>query len=147
MHVSYPVHRQGAILHRTTAREEAELLAYRAQFLQDQDALLLELVIERGSSYGQISRLTGLSEPTIRRRFRKLIVRLIRPEPLTVLRSHRLGARQIRVAQGYYLEGRTQTRIIRDTGFTPYFVRKTITQIRRLARVAGKRPASANDQA
>lgn len=114
--------------------EQVWILRQRAQLMGRPERIFLELVLERGSSFRQIAHLTGQPESSVRRRFRKLIGRLVSKETLAAIRHPRLSPIERSVARAYYLEGLSQEAIARKTGSTPYFVRKTIEHIRALTR-------------
>jgi len=118
---------------RIAAREQLGVLRQRAELLGAEQAALIEMVLDRGSSFGQIARLTGMHEGTLRRRFRRLVGRLISKETLVILRSGRLDSTEQSVARAYYLEGLSQETIAQQTGCTLYYVRKTVATVRRLA--------------
>jgi DNA-directed RNA polymerase specialized sigma24 family protein len=115
------------------AREQLGILRQRAELLGAEQAAFLEMVLDRGSSFGQIARLTGMHEGTLRRRFQRLVGRLISKETLVILRSGKLDSRQQAVARAYYLEGLSQEVIARQSGCTQYFVRMTVQRVRKLA--------------
>jgi transposase len=116
-------------------REQVGLLRQRAKWLGREEMILAEMVLDRGNSFQQIAHLLGLHEATVRRRFGRLMRRLVSRETLTVLRSHHLDAVQQSVAKAYYLEGLSQKAIVERTGCTPYFVRKTLERVRKMARL------------
>lgn len=118
---------------RLVEREQLGVLRQRTELLGAEEAALVEMVLDRGSSFGQIARLTGMNEGTLRRRFQRFIGRLISRETLVILRSGRLDSRQQAVARAYYIEGLNQETIARRTGCTVYYVRQTVRQVRELA--------------
>jgi DNA-directed RNA polymerase specialized sigma24 family protein len=115
-------------------REQAGLLRQRAKWLGREEMILAEMVLDRGNSFQEIARLLGQPDGTVRRRFGRLMRRLVSRETLTVMRSHHLDAVQQSVAKAYYLEGLSQKAIVKRTGCTPYFVRKTLETVRKMAR-------------
>jgi DNA-directed RNA polymerase specialized sigma24 family protein len=134
MHGSTGVKRRGlSAEERISAREQLGILRQRADLLGAEQAAFVEMVLDRGSSFGQIARLTGMNEGALRRRFQQLIGRLVSKETLVILRSRKLDTRQRTVARAYYIEGLSQEEIARRNGCTLYYVRKTVETVKRLS--------------
>ncbi|MCE5185451.1 MAG: hypothetical protein LLF76_04935 [Planctomycetaceae bacterium] len=119
---------------RLLGREYIGVLRRRARLLDADESLLTDLVLNQGNSFGQIAYLMGLSEGTVRRRFGKILGRLSSGEVSLLFEGRLLTHSQDYVARAYYLKGMSQEAIARESGKTPYFIRKTLRAIRALAR-------------
>jgi DNA-directed RNA polymerase specialized sigma24 family protein len=118
---------------RLLGQEHIAMLRQRARLMGHDERSFLEMVLERGSSFRQIAHLTAQPEGSVRRRFRRLVGRLISKEMLAAMRHPQFTPLQRGMARSYYLEGLSQQAIAQRTGATEYLVRKTLRQVRAAA--------------
>ncbi len=118
---------------RQEAREAAELLLLRGHLLSRDDRVLLQMVFDRGGTFAQISRLTGLSATTVSRRFHRILKKLMARELVALLaETKQPDPLEISIARAYFVQGLSQQDISKKLGISAYRVRLTIRGIRRL---------------
>ncbi|MHC4551885.1 MAG: helix-turn-helix domain-containing protein [Planctomycetota bacterium] len=110
-----------------------ELVLLRSNLLEKEDRTLLQMVLDRGSTFEQIARLTGKSPSTISRRFHRILNQLLARE-LTALLEYRKQPDpvEISIARAYFVQGLTQKQVCEKVGVTAYRVRTTIAGIRKI---------------
>ena len=92
--------------HRQQRAEQFELLVLRLELLEPPDRRELELYLQHGVSFRQLSALCGASERTMARRLKRLIGRLLGGEYITFVRNRQqFSPRQLDVAYDRYLLG------------------------------------------
>jgi len=118
---------------RRQIRDQIETLRSRVELLSGRDRLLMEMYLDRGSTYCQIARLAGVHHSSICRRIRRITKRLTDGKYVKCLRhSRRLGPQRLKIARDYFLQGLSQRKIAEKTGYSLYRVRKMLDEIKRI---------------
>lgn len=109
------------------------MLRSRISLLNGEDRLLLTMYLERGSSFRQLARLTGVADVVVARRIHKLIRRLADDQYIICLRNRdRLTDCELAVAKDRLLMGLPIEEIAQRHELTVYRVRKTLEHIREI---------------
>lgn len=109
------------------------MLRSRISLLSGEDRLLLTMYLERGSSFRQLARLTGVADAVVARRIYKVIGRLADGQYIICLRNRdRLGGCELAVAKDRLLMGLPIEEIAQRRELTVYRVRKTLEHIREI---------------
>jgi len=110
---------------------EIDLLRERSEWLSDKDRALMLMVLEKGSTFGQLARLTGESPSTVSRRFHRLLAKLINRQLLPLLRGREeFDNRDLRIIQDYYLKGKIQKALARKFNISLYRIRAILRTAR-----------------
>ena len=113
---------------------EIDKLRLRSELLNCRDRALMQMIFEKGSTFDQIARLTGQNPSTISRRFHNLLQKLIAKELLSLLGCrHKIDSTNIRIVQGYFLQGLAQKDIARKLNISLYRVRNILRAVRSIA--------------
>lgn len=119
---------------RQQIREATELLLLRGNLLSRDDRALLQMIFDRGGTFAQISRLTGLSATTISRRFHRILKKLMAREMVALLgETKNADPLEISIARAYFVQGLSQADISEKLGVSGYRVRLTLRHIREIA--------------
>ncbi|MGD9109338.1 MAG: Mor transcription activator family protein [Phycisphaerales bacterium] len=90
----------------TSMRRQLEQFRSKVALLTRDDRLLITMYLDNGNSFRQISRLTGVNEVTISRRFEKIMHRLTNEYfDAAVKNRDKLSRRQMKIARDYFLRG------------------------------------------
>jgi len=131
---------------RTAERQKfSDLILHRLSWLEEQDRLLLELVYEKGLSYRQIARLTGIRESSISRRVRKLTGRLLnRTYSLCLLHRSELSPMQLCIARNRYVLGKSRRDIACQLRITLYSVDRHLQRLEKILEPSFKKSIQAH---
>jgi hypothetical protein len=115
------------------AREWAEMIVARAQWLDEAECRLLEQVVGQGVRPREIAAVSEVQTRAIQRRVNGLIGRLTDPQVVAVLRCHGewpapLGA----VALAIWVRKRSYRQTARDLDLTLHQVRRAVEQTKGL---------------
>jgi len=115
------------------SRNRLDLLQSRVNLLGGEDRLLLTMYLEKGSSFRQLARLTGLSDTIIARRIYKLTKRLADGQYIACLRNRcRLTDAEFAIAKDRFLRGLPIKKITKKHELTVYGVRRRLEHIKEI---------------
>lgn len=107
----------------------AEMEAHKDRVLSGEQRALPTVILEQGSSYGQVARLSGEHASTISRRFRRLLAKLSHRTGGTAPdKTARLAPLNKAILSGYYLHGMNQSQVAARLGISRYRVRKALDE-------------------
>ena len=114
-------------------RGQMDLLRSRLNLLGGKDKLLLTMYLEKGSSFRQLARLTGVSDTIIARRIYNLIGRLTDGRYVACLRNRsRFTNQELALAKDRFLMGLSVRKIAQKYHSTDYYVHKTLKHIQQI---------------
>ncbi len=127
--------------YRQDARRQWERLVHLARFLDEEERVLFESVIEQGQPIGRLARLTRRSPAGLRRRIQDITRRLAGREFDALLRHPgAFSGFEQACLRDHLVRKRPLARVARDLGSTVYQVRKTLAGVRAKAeRLGGAR--------
>ncbi len=124
---------------RQDTRRQWERLVHLARFLDEEERILFESVIDQGGRIGRLARLTRRSPTSVRRRIHDITRRLSGTEFNAMLKHPQAfsGLEQA-CLRDHLVRKRPLARVARDLGTTVYEVRKTLAGVRAKAQRLGK---------
>jgi transposase-like protein len=131
-----------AVLHGTADRRRAgEILWSRMHLLTGEDRALLQMYLERGSTFCQMARLMGVSPTSVARKVRRIIRRLLDDTyALCMANRDDFTGRELALIKDYFVRGLSMARISGEHDVTFYRVRAAVAKARRYAaRMRGRR--------
>ena len=118
---------------RTWLAGMADLLNSRAKMLTGKDKALMKMYLDGKVSFRQMSRISSVTESSIRRRVGRLIKGLLGEEFVICIKyRQRLGKKELDIARDYYVAGLSQKKMAAKNKCTMYFVKKSVSNIRQL---------------
>ena len=113
---------------------DIEMFRLCSRWLSRKDQVFLRMVLDNGSTFEQIARLTGESPSTVSRRFQRLLEKLIHRRLLRMLKAQtELDSRTVRVLQEYYIKGQSQQAIAARFNISVYRIRRILQTARTIA--------------
>lgn len=111
-------------------RGEIERLLMRAEVLDAGDAALLRAVLDRGLRFSELARAAGVDPRAIRRRYHRLVARLLSSRTTFILRERETWplARR-RAAETVHLQGRPQRAAAKQLGLSLHYLRAELHAI------------------
>ncbi len=119
-----------------------EFLRGRAESLGSEDRALILMYLEGRGSVGQIAKLSGVDESTIRRKVGVIMRRLVGGLYATCLRGRlQLSRLEMAIARDYLARHYSQKAIASSRGVSIYRVRKAIDKVERMIAAANEKQA------
>lgn len=117
-------------------RDKIDLLHSRVNLLTGKDRLLMEMYLEKGTSFKQMARLIGTNELRIARRIRNIIKRLIDDKYIICLQHRtKFGVTEMGIAKEHFLLGLSMREIAAKRHISYYKIREIIGRFNRLIKV------------
>jgi uncharacterized protein YerC len=105
-----------------------EKLAARVELLDEEQRLLIRL-FQAGQSYKAIAVMAGTNEATIARKLRKIVRRISDDRFIAVLLERNTQIKRTKILKEKFINGKTIRQIAKNTGLSPYKIRKIINSI------------------
>lgn len=114
-------------------RRQLERLRSKIDLLTKDDRLLVTMYLDNGNSFRQISRLRGVNEVTVARRFEKIMHRLRSKDFDTALANRdKFTRRQMKIARDYFLRGASIRQLKTKYRMSYHQVYRILNNIRKL---------------
>jgi len=112
-------------------RNQIEKLRHRVDLLDGKDKVLMQMYLEKGSSYCQLAKLMDVYPSTVVRRIRKIVKRLVSGKYIVCLKNRELfNDFEMMVAKKYFLNGYSIKKIATDDEHSFYQVYQAIGRIK-----------------
>jgi uncharacterized protein YerC len=105
-----------------------EKLAARVELLDEEQRLLIRL-FQAGQSYKAIAVMAGTNEATIARKLRKIVRRISDDRFIAVLLERNTQIKRTKILKEKFINGKTIRQIAKNTGLSPYKIRKIINSV------------------
>ncbi len=103
----------------------------RLQLVRPPERHWLEMMFLNGTSYRQLSGVTGIGRPNLTRRLKRIVANLRRDDYLTLWRKHQdLTRLQRKIAYDFFLLGRSPRQIAFDLRRSRLTIQKIIDKLR-----------------